>query len=152
MGVMVRLALVAAFLAPACTVVIDIPDGGGASADSNCLDAQVVLDASSSLDGANAQDAAVSGADACPDSGRADIGQLPALDAGPNPGADVGPSPGLDAAPTPGLDAGPQPAGTLAQRLTVCDVSATGGVIAGDMSWRIWGMGPLSVGPVYTVP
>lgn len=46
----------------------------------------------------------------------------------------------------------PPPATPLDQRLGVSDVSAPGGVKAGDGNYRIWGGGDLVVAPVYTVP
>src|SRR5262245_7897550 len=45
------------------------------------------------------------------------------------------------------------PVGTpLDERLVVSTVAAPAGVIPGGSSWRIWGLGGLRVGRIYTVP
>ena len=47
---------------------------------------------------------------------------------------------------------GPPPGTPLGQRLTVTTVTAPGGVMAGDSSFRIWGQGSLRIAPVYVTP
>ncbi|CAN5710466.1 hypothetical protein BH11MYX3_BH11MYX3_20160 [soil metagenome] len=51
----------------------------------------------------------------------------------------------------PAID-GPPPGTPLDQRITVTNVTAPAGVMAGDSSWRIWGTGSLRVAQVFTVP
>ncbi|MCH9681346.1 MAG: hypothetical protein K0V04_07930 [Deltaproteobacteria bacterium] len=68
-------------------------------------------------------------------------------------GTGTGTTDGTTSGPTTGSTSDDPPADTpLLERLEVTDIEVPQGVQAGVNNWRIWGLGPLHVAPVFVAP